>query len=127
VSEPTFTPDSVESAVQVAGTWDRAHLVDFVRDTLGVYAAGGSGADTVDGLALLAEKYGLAEHLVPTDAHELDAATPRAATMVFRNFYVCPDPECGAEWEDVWDSAVNGQCPGCQMKDITPTRSEPVA
>lgn len=42
--------------------------------------------------------------------------------MRFRNFYSCP--ECDTEWEDIWDSTCDDQCPNCGLKGISPYKSE---
>jgi hypothetical protein len=34
-------------------------------------------------------------------------------------YYECPD--CGTMWEDVWCSAVDGECPHCPARNISPT------
>jgi predicted nucleic acid-binding Zn ribbon protein len=41
--------------------------------------------------------------------------------------YRCPD--CGEEWEDVWDSACDddcGACGACGARAITPVAAEPL-
>lgn len=42
----------------------------------------------------------------------------------FRNFYRCP--YCGTEWEDVWDSTCDDDCPACGERHIEPYKSEDV-
>lgn len=42
----------------------------------------------------------------------------------WRNFYQCPD--CGEEWEDVWSSQVNDDCPCCGLREVEPYTSEEV-
>jgi rubrerythrin len=42
--------------------------------------------------------------------------------MCFRNFYKCPD--CGTDWEDVWDSTCDDSCPACGARNISPYESE---
>jgi len=42
--------------------------------------------------------------------------------MRFRNFYKCPD--CGTDWEDVWDSTCDDSCPACGARNISPYKSE---
>lgn len=39
-------------------------------------------------------------------------------TVTMEIKYKCP--ECGHEWEDTWDSAVDADCPQCELRDITP-------
>lgn len=37
-------------------------------------------------------------------------------------FYRCPD--CGEEWDDYWCSAVDGDCPSCDARNIEPVAWE---
>lgn len=41
--------------------------------------------------------------------------------IVFRNYYACK--RCHVEWETVWDSMCEDECPKCE-KPFTPVRSE---
>lgn len=38
--------------------------------------------------------------------------------------YRCPD--CGEEWDDVWDCACDDECGACGARAITPVSSEPL-
>lgn len=38
------------------------------------------------------------------------------------NYYKCPN--CGYEWEDEWDCEVEDDCPECELRHITPYKSE---
>jgi hypothetical protein len=40
---------------------------------------------------------------------------------VYENHYACPD--CCEEWNDVWDSGCNDDCPNCGSRDISPIES----
>lgn len=42
--------------------------------------------------------------------------------MSYRNNYNCP--RCDHKWEDVWDSAVDDECPKCAERAISPFMSE---
>jgi len=44
--------------------------------------------------------------------------------MKFRNFYRCP--YCSTEWEDVWDSTCEDDCPSCGKRHIKPYESEDI-
>jgi hypothetical protein len=44
--------------------------------------------------------------------------------MNFRNFYRCP--YCSTEWEDVWDSMCDDDCPACEERHISPYKSEDI-
>lgn len=39
-------------------------------------------------------------------------------TAPVTSFYLCPD--CGTDWADTWESAVNSDCPSCGIRDIEP-------
>lgn len=43
---------------------------------------------------------------------------------LFRNFYLCPDPNCQHDWEDVWSAMCDDDCPECGKRHISPYRSE---
>lgn len=59
--------------------------------------------------------------LVASKVRELDQATGDEGRQ-YRNFYVCPD--CGTSWEDIWDAQCDDECPHCQLKNISPYKSE---
>jgi hypothetical protein len=42
--------------------------------------------------------------------------------MIFRNFYRCP--RCGHEWTDVWPAQCDDDCAQCELRDISPLKSE---
>lgn len=42
--------------------------------------------------------------------------------LLFRNYYQCPN--CDFEWEDVWSSMVDDNCPNCETRHISPYHSE---
>lgn len=42
----------------------------------------------------------------------------------FQNWYRCP--ECKTEWNDVWDSMCDDECPECGERDISPHYSEQI-
>lgn len=41
--------------------------------------------------------------------------------MDYQNQYRCPD--CGTEWDDVWDCACDDDCPACGTRHISPFES----
>ena len=43
----------------------------------------------------------------------------------YLNQYRCP--ECSTEWTDVWDCAVDDDCPECGERHITAYKSELLA
>lgn len=57
-------------------------------------------------------------------AAELPMDEPKEGdeTLTFRNYYRCPD--CGHEWEDVWDGQPDDDCPNCGTRHISPYTSE---
>lgn len=42
----------------------------------------------------------------------------------FLNHYHCP--ECGYEWDDVWDAIPDDDCPECGLRHISPYQSEDI-
>jgi len=41
---------------------------------------------------------------------------------LFVNHYTCPD--CGTDWQDEWECAVDDDCPHCGKRHISPHESE---
>ena len=81
-------------------------------------------------VALNAPKAGEAVNPVPGVPGEVvDAEFPATdepkegdEPLTFRNYYRCPD--CGHEWEDVWDGQPDDDCPSCHKRHISPYDSE---
>ena len=44
--------------------------------------------------------------------------------MLFRNFYRCA--RCSLEWEDVWSTMRDDDCPECNARHMSPYKSEDV-
>jgi uncharacterized protein (DUF983 family) len=42
----------------------------------------------------------------------------------YTNYYRCP--ECGEEWQDVWDCKCNDRCPNCNT-EIEPYQSNDIS
>ena len=43
---------------------------------------------------------------------------------LFRNFYRCE--RCGHQWQDVWGSQCDDDCPACGARHMQPYKSENV-
>jgi hypothetical protein len=43
---------------------------------------------------------------------------------MFENFYLCP--RCDKEWQDEWDCQCDDDCPYCELRHISPYKSEDI-
>jgi predicted nucleic acid-binding Zn-ribbon protein len=53
--------------------------------------------------------------------------TPRGlkdGDPLYLNQYRCPN--CGNEWDDVWDCGCDDECAACGTKNISPVESEQI-
>jgi tRNA G26 N,N-dimethylase Trm1 len=55
--------------------------------------------------------------------HKQELADKRkdGSNRVFKNYYYCE--RCGEEWDDMWDTSCDDQCPECNA-EINPYKSE---
>lgn len=75
-----------------------------------------------DSLATMFKVYGEDGKYVVIDLAELDEQSEVEEERVFLNYYRCP--RCGHEWTDGWTAMCDDDCPHCELRHISPYKSE---